>query len=92
MDNYHKHNRCQCKLLNFMNGHQILFQCLFRRRLESSLNQTESELKRLKQDLQNSRHNEQDIRSQLQTVSSNERSLKSEVHQLKNDNEIYQQK
>jgi FtsZ-binding cell division protein ZapB len=52
----------------------------------------ESELKRVKHDLQNSRQHEQEFRSQLQTVTSNERSLKSEVHQLKNDNEIYQQK
>ena len=70
----------------------IIFEYVFRRRIESLHSQTENELKRVKQDLQNSRHHEQDIRSQLQAVNSNERLLKSEVHQLKNDNEIYQQK
>ncbi|XP_028415278.1 macoilin-like [Dendronephthya gigantea] len=63
-----------------------------RRRVESTLNQMESDLKRARQDLQSSRHSEQDMRTQLQTVTSNEKSLKFEVNQLKNDNEIYQQK
>ena len=35
---------------------------------------------------------EQDMRSQLQAVNSNEKSFRSEINQLKNDNEIYQQK
>lgn len=60
--------------------------------METTLNQTESDLKRMKLELLSSRQNEQDIRSQLHTVTANERSLKSELHQLKNDNEIYQQK
>lgn len=57
--------------------------------MEATLSQKENDLKKLRLELQSSRHSEQDSRSQLHTVA---KSLKSELHQLKNDNEIYQQK
>ncbi|XP_048848553.1 macoilin-1-like [Brienomyrus brachyistius] len=52
----------------------------------------EQDIKRLKADLQASRQVEQDLRSQIGSLSSTERSVRSELSQLRQDNELLQNK
>lgn len=57
----------------------------FRERLEQ-------DVKRLKADLQANRQLESELRSQLSSLSSQDRSLRSELGQLRQDNELLQNK
>ncbi|XP_076016039.1 macoilin-1 isoform X2 [Genypterus blacodes] len=52
----------------------------------------EQDVKRLKADLQANRQLESDLRSQLSSLSSQDRSLRSELGQLRQDNELLQNK
>lgn len=49
-------------------------------------------MKRLKADLQANRQLESELRSQLSSMSSQDRSLRSELGQLRQDNELLQNK
>lgn len=52
----------------------------------------EQDVKRLKTDLQANRQLESELRSQLSSLSSQDRSLRSELGQLRQDNELLQNK
>lgn len=52
----------------------------------------EQDIKKLKADLQASRQVEQDLRSQISSLSSAERSMRSELGQLRQENELLQNK
>lgn len=52
----------------------------------------EQDVKRLKADLQANRQLESELRSQLSSLSSQDRSLRSELGQLRQDNELLQNK
>ena len=58
----------------------------------SYLLRLEQDVKRLKADLQANRQLESDLRSQLSSMSSQDRSLRSELGQLRQDNELLQNK
>lgn len=62
--------------------------------LSSSLSpqSLEQDVKRLKADLQANRQLESELRSQLSSLSSQDRSLRSELGQLRQDNELLQNK
>lgn len=50
----------------------------------------EQDIKKLKADLQASRQLEQDLRSQISSLSSAERNMRSELGQLRQENELLQ--
>ncbi len=52
----------------------------------------EQDIKKLKADLQASRQVEQDLHSQISSLSSAERSMRSELGQLRQENELLQNK
>lgn len=52
----------------------------------------EQDVKKLKADLQASRQVEQDLRSQIGSMGSNERSMRTELGQLRQENELLQNK
>lgn len=52
----------------------------------------EQDVKKLKADLQASRQVEQDLRSQIGSLGSTERSIRSELGQLRQENELLQNK
>ena len=52
----------------------------------------EQDVKKLKADLQASRQVEQDLRSQIGSLGSSERSIRSELGQLRQENELLQNK
>lgn len=52
----------------------------------------EQDVKKLKADLQASRQVEQDLRSQIGTLGSAERSIRTELGQLRQENELLQNK
>lgn len=52
----------------------------------------EQDVKKLKADLQASRQVEQDLRSQIGSLGSSERSVRSELGQLRQENELLQNK
>lgn len=52
----------------------------------------EQDVKKLKAELQASRQTEQDLRSQLGSLGTSERSVRSELSQLRQDNELLQNK
>lgn len=58
----------------------------------SRLSSLEQDVKRLKADLQANRQLESELRSQLSSLSSQDRSLRSELAQLRQDNELLQNK
>ena len=58
----------------------------------ASPSRLEQDVKRLKADLQASRQLESELRSQLSSLSSQDRSLRSELGQLRQDNELLQNK
>lgn len=52
----------------------------------------EQDVKKLKAELQASRQTEQELRSQLGSLGTSERSIRSELSQLRQDNELLQNK
>lgn len=52
----------------------------------------EQDIKKLKADLQASRQVEQELRSQISSLSSTERGIRSEMGQLRQENELLQNK
>lgn len=52
----------------------------------------EQDVKKLKAELQASRQTEQELRSQLGSLGTSERSVRSELSQLRQDNELLQNK
>ncbi|XP_063487618.1 macoilin isoform X1 [Symphalangus syndactylus] len=65
-------------------------ECLFLRRIWKS--GLEQDIKKLKADLQASRQVEQELRSQISSLSSTERGIRSEMGQLRQENELLQNK
>lgn len=57
-----------------------------------ALDRLEQDVKKLKADLQASRQVEQDLRSQLGSLGSAERSIRTELGQLRQENELLQNK
>lgn len=55
-------------------------------------NRLEQDVKKLKADLQASRQVEQDLRSQIGSLGSTERSIRTELGQLRQENELLQNK
>lgn len=57
-----------------------------------SWDRLEQDIKKLKADLQASRQVEQDLRSQISSLGSAERSIRTELGQLRQENELLQNK
>lgn len=57
-----------------------------------TLDRLEQDVKKLKADLQASRQVEQDLRSQIGSLGSAERSVRTELDQLRQENELLQNK
>lgn len=57
-----------------------------------TLDRLEQDVKKLKADLQASRQVEQDLRSQIGSLGSTERSIRTELDQLRQENELLQNK
>lgn len=58
----------------------------------SPLPRLEQDIKKLKADLQASRQVEQELRSQISSLSNTERGIRSEMGQLRQENELLQNK
>ncbi|KAA0710659.1 Macoilin-1 [Triplophysa tibetana] len=84
----------KCGGKNLATHRDVIENCIPNNQLSKpdALVRLEQDIKKLKADLQASRQVEQDLRSQINSLSSSERSMRSELGQLRQENELLQNK